>query len=74
MVRMGPALEAAGLPNGKMLLQVHDELVCELPVGDVEAASEVIRNVMANAAEPVVKLTVPLGIDIGTGPSWGAAH
>ncbi len=74
MVRMGPALEAAGLPNVKMLLQVHDELVFELPVGDVEAASEVIRNVMANAAEPVVKLTVPLGIDIGTGPSWGAAH
>ena len=74
MVRMGPAFEAAGLPNVKMLLQVHDELVFELPEGDVEAASEVIRNVMANAAEPVVKLTVPLGIDIGTGPSWGAAH
>jgi DNA polymerase-1 len=57
-----------------MLLQVHDELVFELPEGDVEAASEVIRSVMAGAAEPVVKLTVPLGIDIGTGPSWGAAH
>ena len=74
MIRMGPALEAAGLPNVKMLLQVHDELVFELPEGDVAAASEVIRNVMANAAEPVVKLTVPLGIDIGTGLSWGAAH
>ena len=74
MVRMGPALEAAGLPNVKMLLQVHDELVFELPEGDVETASEVIRNVMANAAEPVVNLTVPLGIDIGTGLSWGAAH
>jgi hypothetical protein len=34
----------------------------------------VIRNVMANAAEPLVRLTVPLGIEIGTGPSWGAAH
>ena len=74
MIRMGPALEAAGLPNVKMLLQVHDELVFELPEGDVAAASAVIRNVMANAAEPVVKLTVPLGIDIGTGLSWGAAH
>jgi DNA polymerase-1 len=29
---------------------------------------------MANAAEPLVKLTVPLGVEIGTGPSWGAAH
>jgi DNA polymerase I len=74
MVRMGPALEAAGLPNVKMLLQVHDELVFELPEGDVAAASDVIRSVMANAAEPLVKLTVPLGVEIGTGPSWGAAH
>jgi DNA polymerase-1 len=53
---------------------VHDELVFELPQADVAAASEIIRNVMANAAEPLVKLTVPLGIEIGTGPSWGAAH
>jgi DNA polymerase I len=74
MVRMGPALAEAGLHNVKMLLQVHDELVFELPEGDVEAASDVIRTVMAGAAEPVVKLTVPLGVDIGTGASWGAAH
>ena len=74
MVRMGPALDEARLPQVKMLLQVHDELVFELPEGDVKAASEVIREVMANAAEPVVKLSVPLGIDIGTGSSWGAAH
>ncbi len=74
MVRMGPALQAAGLGHVKMLLQVHDELVFELPQADVAAASEIIRSVMANAAEPLVKLTVPLGIEIGTGPSWGAAH
>jgi DNA polymerase-1 len=67
-------LAEAGLPNVKMLLQVHDELVFELPEADVAAASEVIRSVMAGAAEPLVKLTVPLGVDIGTGPSWGAAH
>ena len=34
----------------------------------------VIRDVMATAAEPAVKLTVPLGVEIGTGTSWGAAH
>jgi len=34
----------------------------------------VIRNVMAGAAEPAVKLSVPLGVEIGTGLSWGAAH
>ncbi|MFN3820588.1 DNA polymerase I [Blastomonas sp.] len=74
MVRMVPALHAAGLPHVRMLLQVHDELVFELPEADVEAASKVIRVVMESAAEPVVRLSVPLGVDIGTGPSWGAAH
>jgi len=74
MARMEPALAAAGLPNVRMLLQVHDELVFELPEGDVEAATLVIRQVMATAAEPAVTLSVPLGIDIGTGASWGAAH
>ena len=74
MARMGPALAAAGLSQVRMLMQVHDELVFELPEGDVEAATPIIRDVMARAAEPAVTLTVPLGIDIGTGPSWGAAH
>ena len=57
-----------------MLLQVHDELVFELPENKVESASQVIRDVMASAAEPLVKIDVPLAVDIGTGPSWGAAH
>ncbi|WP_034157773.1 DNA polymerase I [Sphingomonas sp. ERG5] len=74
MARMGPALLEAGLPNVRMLLQVHDELVFELPEGDVEAAKPVIERVMATAAEPAVVLSVPLGIEIGTGKSWGAAH
>ena len=74
MARMEPALERAGLRQVKMLLQVHDELVFEVPEGDVEAASAVIRQVMESAAEPIVKLSVPLGVEIGTGASWGAAH
>jgi DNA polymerase-1 len=74
MARMMPALEDAGLGHVKMLLQVHDELVFELPAGDVDAARPVIERVMATAAEPSVKLTVPLGVEIGTGLSWGAAH
>ncbi|MCW2396236.1 MULTISPECIES: DNA polymerase I [unclassified Sphingobium] len=74
MVRMGPALRDAGLDRVKMLLQVHDELVFELPEDDVAAATPIIRSVMASAAEPLVKLTVPLGVEIGTGSSWGAAH
>ncbi|MEE4288997.1 MAG: DNA polymerase I [Erythrobacter sp.] len=74
MVRMLPALADAGLQDVRMLLQVHDELVFELPESDVAAARPVIERVMAEAALPVVTLDVPLAIDIGTGPSWDAAH
>ncbi|WP_288459527.1 DNA polymerase I [uncultured Sphingomonas sp.] len=74
MLRMEPALAEAGLHDVRMLLQVHDELVFELPEGDVEAARAVIARVMAAAAEPAVTLDVPLGVEIGVGASWGAAH
>jgi DNA polymerase-1 len=74
MVRMCPALEAAGLGSVRMLMQVHDELVFEVPEGDAEAAATVIRGVMERAAEPAVTLSVPLGVEIGTGRNWGAAH
>ena len=74
MARMMPALEGARLGHVRMLLQVHDELVFELPAADVAAASPVIERVMAEAALPAVRLEVPLGIEIGTGASWGAAH
>ncbi len=74
MARMRPALREAGLDDVRMLLQVHDELVFELPETQIEAARPIIEHVMANAALPAVELSVPLGIEIGTGPSWGAAH
>ena len=74
MARMMPALTEAGLGHVRMLLQVHDELVFELPEADVAAASAVIERVMATAAEPAITLSVPLGVEIGHGHSWGAAH
>jgi DNA polymerase-1 len=74
MARMLPALAEAGLHDVRMLLQVHDELVFELPEARVEAATPIIRQVMAEAALPAVELTVPLGVEIGTGLSWDAAH
>jgi DNA polymerase-1 len=74
MVQMPGALAAAGLGATKMLLQVHDELVFEVPEAAVEAAIPVIRTVMANAHRPLVELSVPLGVEIGSGISWGDAH
>ena len=57
-----------------MLLQVHDELVFEVPEGREEEAAAVIRRVMATAAEPAIKLDVPLDVEVGWGAHWGAAH
>ena len=74
MNRMDAALVDAGLPDVRMLLQVHDELVFEVPVGQEEAAAAVVRSVMARAAEPALTLDVPLDVEVGWGEHWGAAH
>ncbi|KAB7645586.1 DNA polymerase I [Polymorphobacter fuscus] len=74
MVQMPGALSAAGLESTRMLLQVHDELVLEVPEGDVDAVTDVVRAVMANAHRPLIELSVPLGVEIGSGTSWGDAH
>ena len=74
MARMPGALADVGLSDVKMLLQVHDELVFEAPADKAAAAGEVIRAVMAGAAEPMLKLSVPLEVEIGIGKSWGEAH
>ncbi|HVF83080.1 MAG TPA: DNA polymerase I [Sphingomicrobium sp.] len=74
MARMDLALADAGLGDVRMLLQVHDELVFEVPLGRQEEAAAVVRKVMAEAAEPLVKLTVPLDVEVGWGAHWGEAH
>jgi DNA polymerase-1 len=53
-----------------MIMQVHDELVFEIAIQDVEAARPQIMAIMANAAT----LKVPLVVDIGTGMNWDEAH
>jgi DNA polymerase-1 len=74
MARMDDALTEAGLGDVRMLLQVHDELVFEVPDGREEEAATVIRRVMADAALPALALDVPLDVEVGWGEHWGAAH
>jgi DNA polymerase-1 len=71
MIRMPEAI--AGLP-AKMLLQVHDELIFEVEDGAVDDLIGVARDVMEGAAEPVIKLDVPLVVDAGQGANWAEAH
>jgi DNA polymerase-1 len=69
MVRVPQALRDAGL-SGRMLLQVHDELVLEVPEAEAEATARLLRQVMESAAE----LSVPLAVEVGCGRSWADAH
>ena len=73
MIRMPEALAAAKL-SGRMLMQVHDELVFEVPEAEVDAARNVVRRVMEHAAEPVLQLTVPLTVEAKAGLNWDEAH
>ncbi|HEX3066441.1 MAG TPA: DNA polymerase I [Dongiaceae bacterium] len=73
MIRIDPALDAANL-KARMLLQVHDELLFEVPEAEVEATSAVVKKVMEGAAGPALELSVPLVADVGVGDNWAAAH
>jgi DNA polymerase-1 len=73
MIRMPETLLRERLA-ARMLLQVHDELVFEVPDDEVDAAKAVIRRVMECAAEPVLKLSVPLVVDAKAGANWDEAH
>jgi len=69
MVRVPHALADAGL-KARMLLQVHDELIFEVPDDEAEATAALVKSVMENAAS----LDVPLEVDVGLGQNWGEAH
>lgn len=74
MSRIPPALAAEGL-SAKMLLQVHDELIFEVPPGELEATSACVRGVMEHAAAlHGLDLGVPLIAEAGHGENWAKAH
>ena len=69
MVRVDRALRETRL-RCRMILQVHDELVFDVPEDEVEAVRDVVRTAMEGAAD----LAVPLVTDIGVGRHWAEAH
>lgn len=66
MLKIPSALKAAGL-KGKMLLQVHDELVLECPQSEIQKTAQVMRETMANA----YPLSIPLETEARAGANWG---
>ena len=73
MIRMPGALREAGL-TAKMLLQVHDELIFEVPEKEVAATLPVVQHVMQDAPFPAVLLSVPLHVDARAADNWDEAH
>jgi DNA polymerase-1 len=66
MLEVERTLAQSGL-TGHMLLQIHDELLLELPEKELAATAKVVRQAM----EGVVNLKIPLSVDLSAGPNWG---
>jgi len=73
MVRMEDRLQHSRL-DAQMLLQVHDELIFEVPEDQVDKTIPVITEVMEKATEPALKLSVPLQVDARAADNWDEAH
>jgi DNA polymerase I len=73
MVRMEAALVKAKL-SAQMLLQVHDELVFEVPEAEVAKTLPVVEKVMAQAPMPALSLSVPLAVEARAAHNWDEAH
>jgi DNA polymerase-1 len=73
MVRMDAALQKEKL-SARMLLQVHDELVFEVPEDEVEKTLPVVKKVMEEAPMPALSLSVPLRVDARAAHNWDDAH
>lgn len=69
MVAIDRRLMQEGL-HTRMLLQVHDELLFEVPEQEIERVQKLVREIM----EGVMPLRVPLRVDLGTGANWAEAH
>jgi len=69
MIRLHDAIRNQGLQT-KMILQVHDELVFEVPPGEITKIKSLVRRIM----EGVYSLRVPIKVDINTGGNWAEAH
>jgi DNA polymerase-1 len=69
MIQVQQSLEEKGL-RSRLVLQVHDELVLEVPQEEVE----ILRTLLPEKMENVAQLSVPLIVDVGVGDNWDEAH
>jgi DNA polymerase-1 len=73
MIRVPPGLTREGL-SGRMLLQVHDELVLEAPDSETAGTSAAVKTIMEGASLPAISLSVPLVVEARSAANWDEAH
>jgi DNA polymerase-1 len=73
MTRVEDALAEKKL-SAQMLLQVHDELIFEVPEPQVKDTITIVKEVMEGAPHPAVALNVPLRVDARAADNWDEAH
>jgi len=72
MIRMPEAIK--GVEGARMLLQVHDELVFEVPENKADDLMKAVIPTMENAAMPAVNISVPLVVEALAAENWNDAH
>ena len=73
MIKVDERLRSEKLP-AKLLLQVHDELIFEVPEDHVSGTIQIVRKTMENAAFPALDIAVPLKVDAQAADNWDEAH
>jgi len=75
MIRLSKKLNEQKFEKTKMLLQIHDELVFETPIGDSKRISKIINDEMSSVSNSDQhSFSIPLTVDINLGDNWGDLH
>ena len=75
MIRLNKKFESIKNNKSKILLQIHDELIFEVPVKEVRNITEIIKDEMTSVTESDLHtFSTPLTVDVNTGDNWGILH
>ena len=75
MIRLNKKFESLKTNKSKILLQIHDELIFEVPEKEVKTITKVIQEEMTSVTESDLhSFSIPLTIDVNTGDNWGILH
>jgi len=75
MIRLDKKFESLTNNKSKILLQIHDELIFEVPEKEVKTISKIIQEIMTSVTESDLhSFSTPLTVDVNTGDNWGILH